>query len=73
MEVDSIDNIYSKLKEIRNLIKELPGIDASREELEQQLENERILSEEAGEQLIKAQKEAKKWLAFLSESENSLY
>lgn len=65
--------INGKLDEIRDLIRELPGINSSREELLEQLEKEKALSEEAGEKLIKAQEEAKKWLAFISESENSLH
>ena len=68
----STENINKKLSEIRELIEELPGINYTTEELLEQLENEKALSEKAGEDLIKAQGEAKKWLAFIDESENNL-
>ena len=65
--------VNTQIAEIRALIAGLPGIESTTEQLLKQLEEEEARNKQAGERLLEAQAEAKKWLAFVEDAENKCY
>ena len=71
--LDLTTEVNGQVAEIRALVDRLPGITSTTEQLMQQLREEEARTVKAGEALVAAQKEAKKWLAFVEDAESSSY
>ena len=61
--------VNGEIGKIRALVESLPGINSTTEQLLQQLHEEEERNKKAGEDLLAAQAEAKRWLEFIEEAE----